>query len=74
VPVVKRVTDFDKANPGASERATADALGIPKSTVHDARVAARSRAPDETTIDNPRKGKLWDDQDDRGVIGGSDGG
>ena len=40
-----RIAECDKANPGRSTRQVAADLGIPKSTVSDARAAVRDRTP-----------------------------
>lgn len=63
--MVKRVTDFDKANPGQSTRTVAEALGVGVGTVHRARHASPvpgGTPDDRPTIDKPPKGALWDDQ------------
>jgi hypothetical protein len=42
---LERVVKYDKANPGQSTRQAAADLGIPKSTVSDARAVVRDRTP-----------------------------
>jgi hypothetical protein len=57
---LKRVIEYDQANPGQSERQAAADLGIPKTTVHEAR--GRTRPPDDeaspTTVTG-RDGKSY---------------
>jgi hypothetical protein len=65
VPVVKRVADYDKANPNKSTREAGEALGVSHMAVHNARSGVKQFTPGETTIDNPPKGAPWDDQNDR---------
>jgi hypothetical protein len=76
-----RVAEFDAANPGMGNRRIAAALGVDEKTVRNARkkLGADQSAPEKrlgrdgnsypatrpTTIDNPPKGELWDDQNDR---------
>jgi hypothetical protein len=64
VPVVKRVADYDKANPNKSTREAGEALGVSHMAVHNARSGVKQFTPGETTIDNPPKGAPWDDRDD----------
>jgi hypothetical protein len=59
VPVVKRVADYDEANPNKSTRLPAEALSIGNATVH------RARQQDVSPETPEPKGNLWDDQDDR---------
>jgi hypothetical protein len=46
VPVIERVAEYDKAKPNQSTRQAAADLGIPKSTVADARAGVRARTPE----------------------------
>ena len=43
---IERVAEYDQANPGQSTRQAAADLGIPKSTVSDARAVVRDRTPE----------------------------
>jgi hypothetical protein len=67
VPAFKRAEDAIKANPEKSNRQIAEETGVGKDTVRRARNSGGAHAPtdERPTIDNPPKGSLWDDQDDR---------
>ena len=70
IPAWDKATDHFEKNPNdnRSSRTIAKELGVGKSTVNDARnstVQRRTVDDDRPTIDNPPKGNLWDDQDDR---------
>ena len=47
VPAARRVTEYDKANPGQSERTVAAELGISKTAVHEARASGGHPRPPE---------------------------
>ncbi len=53
-PAVERVREYDKANPGKSNRATAEAIGVDEKTVRKAR--ADQSAPETVT---GRDGKTY---------------
>ena len=65
----QRIADYDAANPRKSTRQVAAALGVDNSTVHRARqksgVADATPEDGRPTIDNPPRGALWDDQNDK---------
>jgi hypothetical protein len=63
VSVVKRVADYDEANPGDPPGGR-PRPGIGNATVHRARQQGVSdeTPEDRPTLDNPPKGKLCDDQ------------
>jgi hypothetical protein len=57
-PLMERVTEYDRDNPGRSERQASADLGIPKTTVHDARQSGgRDRPPDQKVTG--RDGKTY---------------
>jgi hypothetical protein len=56
VPVTQRVADYDKTNPGKSERAAATDLGVSKTAVHEARESGGHQRPPEVT---GRDGKTY---------------
>jgi hypothetical protein len=56
VPAAQRVTEYDKANPGQSERTVAAELGISKTAVHEARASGGHPRPTEIT---GRDGKTY---------------
>jgi hypothetical protein len=49
VPVQQRVAEYDKANPGKSERAAAADLGVSKTAIHEARESGGHQRPPEVT-------------------------
>jgi len=49
IPVQQRVAEYDKANPGKSERTAAADLGVSKTAVHEAREAGGHHRPPGVT-------------------------
>jgi hypothetical protein len=66
---------MDAINANPTNRTIAGEIGVSKGTVDSARRSGGQHCPpdDTPTIDNPPKGRLWEDQDDGGVIGGGGG-